>query len=282
MDTAVETPSGSDDVEVDESDEQRFRREQLARNMRELRDAVERKEAADAAERLLQSDRDWREAFASFQERAARATGLTVEELIAQAEALAKEVPTEIVIKPNRRRWMEDAGAPPLHIQNVYDREPIACEALVAVQSFLADPTTGFLLLVGGKGTLKTGSACWALSRRSPGFFTKSKKLLDLAFGDKPAFKRLSTAKVVVFDELGWEKPDGDGHWITTFVDLFDDWYGNLTKVIFTANLGDEDRGLTALEDFKQRYGVRVYDRMRERGRLVEIGGDSRRRRPMR
>jgi hypothetical protein len=294
--TSTEMPEASEAAPLDDDLDPaaRLRRQELERKMREVREFVERREAEEAAERMMQTERDWRDAILDFQKRASAATGLTVDELLRQAEALAAEMPQEFVIRPNRRRWMEDAGAPPLHIENVYDREPIACDALRVIREFMADRTLGFLVLVGGKGTYKTGSACWALSRQSPGFFTKSKKLLDLAFDNKPAYQRLATARVVVFDELGWEKPDRDGHWLATFVDLFDDWYGSLAKVIFTANLGGEDENeqstvgqstgnpgeqLTALADFRRRYGERIYDRLRERGRLVEIGGQSQRRR---
>jgi hypothetical protein len=67
------------------------------------------------------------------------------------------------------------------------------------------------LVLAGGKGIFKTGSACWTLGQVDGGVFVEACDRLDIAFHDGAMFLRLRRAKFVVLDDLGAEEV-GDGN----------------------------------------------------------------------
>jgi hypothetical protein len=206
---------------------------------------------------------------------AQEATGLSREELMRLAEEEARK-PREPLVPPmtaaeRARRCMLSSGVPGLYVQCVADAEPIAYDALKAVQAFAADDSLGVLVVSGGVGTYKTGSACWLLGQHE-GEYVEAPDLLAIAIEDKPRYLRLRRARFAVLDDLGTEIQDAGGWWLKTFNTLFNGWYSGLSKVVITCNLTPEQ--------FKGAYGERIVDRIRERGRWVDIGGESGRKRP--
>lgn len=242
--------------EQEESADSAELRKRAAENTRAVR------AAADVADKT-----ETNAVLETIQRMAERATGLTRDELLASADAYTEPGPVVRVIDPRKeqRRLMTRANAPERHIQNVADSGPVECDALDAVREFMASDRY-ILALSGGIGTRKTGSACWALGQREGGVFVKAKHLSHIAIEDKAMYLRLSRSKLVVLDELGLERADEKGYWLSTFVDLFDDWYANCAKVIITGNI--------TREQFKA-YDERVYDRLREVGTWQKVAGES-------
>lgn len=199
-------------------------------------------------------------------------TGRTREQVIAAAEqqALEDEKPkTAARTFAAERRRMVAAGVPELYIQHVGDREPIDCEALQLVRAH-AMRRSGFLVLGGGKGVQKTGSACWMLGQVEDGVFVDAVDLVDIAFHDRPMMLRLRRAKHVVLDDLGAEQTGSTGADAAQFSKALDTlwrgWYANDATVIVTGNF--------TKEQFVA-YGDRIKDRMAERGRFFTVGGAS-------
>lgn len=194
-----------------------------------------------------------------------KATGLKRDQLIAMAEPQTGGVVIAVNHRKVARGRLERAGAPELHIRNIADVDPVECDALKFTRDFITGDKS-VLVLSGGLGTRKTGSACYALVMRDNGVFVKARHLGKIEIHDPSLLLRLSKARTVVLDELGCETPD-NGFWLSVFNDLFDDWYSNCAKVVITCNL--------SREDFRKRYGERVYDRLKESGEWCDIGGES-------
>jgi hypothetical protein len=211
---------------------------------------------------------------------AVRATGLSRENL--QAAITAAGPPPEythpgVDVRARARRRGVVAGVPELHLRNLVDRDPMPGQAWVAVREFLADDRLGFLVLSGGKGTHKTGSACWMLTQVEGGNFVEAPDLLAVAIEDKARYLRLRVSRYVVLDDLGTEIRDGKGLFQGVLNTLWNGWYAGCAKVITTCNLTAEE---FRRPPEKGGYGERIYDRLRERGRWICIGGESRRRAP--
>jgi hypothetical protein len=226
------------------------------------------KRAADAARRAREVDArpsvdpaPFAVILKAIQEIAAEKTGLTVQEILEQGASMP---PPDDPNGPIELRRMKQAGVEKLHREHMLT--PNECDALTSVRTMLASERP-ILVLSGTMGTCKTGSACWMLGQHWGGCFAKAKQLLRLAI-EKPAqYETLARARYVVLDDLGTEVHDDKGHWLATFTDLFDDWYAGDARLILTCNL--------TRDDFKARYGERVADRIRERGRFVTLGGAS-------
>lgn len=196
-------------------------------------------------------------------------TGMSREELLAEAERLP---PPEL--RPDRsnpiRRTMQRARVPEEHIRSCGDRPPKPCDALRVVEEFLADEQRRWLVLSGGKGVRKTGSAVVMLGRIDHGAFVRAVDLKRIAFDDKNRFAEIERARAVVLDDLGWEGRERDekGYWDTAFNGLADSWYGSRAKVIVTCNL--------TREQLRADYDERVIDRLRQsRPCFAEINGES-------
>lgn len=241
---------------------------------------------AEEHERKRQSEVSalgFRETMQTLKQRAANELGVTVEEAERLGEQLLSEPDPQM---SPARRMMLSAGGKRIerHIRNVGDRAPDECEALTAVREFLADDKLWCLVLAGGKGTRKTGSACWALSRVEGGAFFEAPDLLEIAINDKPFMARIVKAPLVVIDDLGTERQDDKGVWLGTFQDMWNKLYAAAAKVIVTGNLypqdvyDKQDTKKLLWPGFTRIYGERVADRFREGGRWRVIGGESVRR----
>jgi hypothetical protein len=169
---------------------------------------------------------------------------------------------------PIELRRMNQAGVPLMHRQHIL--HPNDCDALQQVRRMLGDAGRPILVLSGGLGTCKTGSACWMLGQHWGGVFVKAKQLLGIAFDQPTRYAEVVRSRYVVLDDAGAEVQDDKGHWLATFTDAFDDWYGSGAKLIVTTNL--------ERDQFARRYGERVIDRIRERGRFYTVPGKSVRR----
>lgn len=213
-------------------------------------------------------------AVKQIRELACKQTGLTMAELLEREKEVSH--PREfIAVAPNphalARRRMKSADAPELHIRNVADVDPMQCEAWQKVRSFL-DGRKGFLVLAGGKGTQKTGSACWALGQVERGAFLEAGAIIRLSIEKRNEWERIIKSQIVVLDDLGTEKRDGQGVFLAAFFELFNGIYSDCRRLIVTCNLTPEQ---FKAEPERGGYGARVYDRLRESGTWSVIGGES-------
>ena len=211
-----------------------------------------------------------------------RKTGLTREQILEQAAA---EEPAALPPPANAaRRRMVAAGVPELHVRHLADGEPIECDALRLVREHM-QRRGGFLVLSGGKGVRKTGSACWMLGQVEDGVYVEALDLLDIAFHDRALFLRLRRAKYVVLDDIGAETTASGGADAALFQrelwKLWKGWYDSAATVVVTCNLERVDfdgRKLDGSVDPSRGYGERIRERMDERGRFYTVGGESVRR----
>lgn len=206
---------------------------------------------------------------------AERATGKSRAWLLSEAAKMAASAAArEDAATPKRptRETVAGRGVPELHLCNVYDREPEACSALQAVRWFLAGSQT-VVVLSGGVGTRKTGSACWALTQRS-GTFTSANEAIRASASKLPddieRWRRIRATQLLVLDDLGGEYVDDKGFRVAQVNALFDERYGAKAKTIVTTNLDSKA--------FRATYGERVSDRIRESDGWKPIGGESIRR----
>lgn len=207
-----------------------------------------------------------------FVDIAVKATGLSADELRRRGEEMGEEFPQGIEQRADRETVVK-RGVPEIHLEAIYDREPVDCDALKSVTTFLLGRQT-LLILSGGVGIRKTGSACYALVRK-PGVFVTADDLGRVAAAkddeSREAWQRARRAQVLVVDDLGGEYLDDKGWFFRVLNGLIDHRYGMKLKTIITTNVDSAT--------FKQLYGDRIVDRLREAGRWVNLGGESVRKR---
>jgi hypothetical protein len=239
-----------------------------ARAAENARRVVAESDEADAARAAAeQGDGGY---FENMMRLAEKATGLTREQLREEFAKLPPPPPLRVdpLTDPRwlARHRMELALAPELHIRAVADRDPIACFAIDAVRGFLDNPDLTILVLAGGVGTMRSGSACWMLSILD-GAFVAAGDLLDIAIRKPERFEAIRSAKAAVFDDLGTENIDKNGYFKGAFARCLDGWYASSAKLIITTNI--------TKDQFKQYMGPRVWDRCNERGQWADVPGKS-------
>jgi DNA replication protein DnaC len=84
---------------------------------------------------------------------------------------------------------------------------------------------------------------------------------------DEDAMKELLTTKRLVVDDLGGEYLDKNGFYTGLLDELVNEREANKCPTIFTTNLN--------AQAFRDRYGERIYDRIKEGGRFVACGNVS-------
>ncbi len=184
-----------------------------------------------------------------------------------------------------RRRVLLSRGIPELHLRHVYDKAPEEDDALRFAREF-KDSDDLFLVLSGGLGTRKTGAACWLLTQlkleysdhfRSSGedndtwrFISADDYSKSFGFDDKAQKldDDLRSVNWLVLDDLGTEFNDAKGWFAQHFNSLMNYRYSNMKRTIITTN--------QSVDEFKKLY-PRVWDRIRETGRFLIIGGASKR-----
>lgn len=149
----------------------------------------------------------------------------------------------------------------------------------------------GSVLAIGDPGTGKTlaairwlirplydlrdwylGGDVWLPKHRKPWpfLFRPAKSLSRIAQYDEKAVEPLFSAARLVVDDLGQEYLDKSGFLVSLIDEIVSERHRRRLPTVMTANL--------TAEEFQQRYGKRVVDRIAGAGRLVVCGGDSLRR----
>lgn len=185
----------------------------------------------------------------------------------------------EALLEENERREMErerELMLATLRTSGISDRAvgAFACglektPATEAVRTFLGSGKT-FLLLMGSTGAGKTLATTLALAQHSGGLFVRSLELARLSSYDKADRARLERAhecRFLVIDDLGAELLHNA--WLPMLDELIDIRWGSRRQTIITTNLDSAA--------FKQRYGARISDRIRDDGFIEKCGDKSRR-----
>jgi|TARA_R110000744_G_scaffold13121_2_gene38440 DNA replication protein DnaC len=147
-------------------------------------------------------------------------------------------------------------------------------------RKFILDPKEAWcLILSGGKGTGKsTAAAVWLYENvppeGAPTYQTRywwNGTRIARTNGYAKDFEKMMQSKLMVIDDLGIEYLDKNGNFLQRLDELLDERYSNFRKTIITTNLN--------ADAFKDRYGERVADRMREGftwgGGFIELADDS-------
>jgi hypothetical protein len=113
-----------------------------------------------------------------------------------------------------------------------------------------------------------TAAARWlylgATEKRIRGFWVTAARLGRWARYDDEEMRRLTHVPRLVVDDLGTEYVDEKGAFMTTFDELLNERYAHRRPTVITTNLNGDA--------FKERYDLRVVDRIREDGafRVIE------------
>lgn len=122
--------------------------------------------------------------------------------------------------------------------------------------------------LPGGSGDLLGGSRGKKLARP---LWVSAARLARWARYDDEEMARLLQASRLVIDDLYMEFADAKGNFQVTLDEVVNDRLSNDRPLVITSNLD--------VDGFRERYGERIADRIREHGRFAWFVGDSMRRR---
>jgi DNA replication protein DnaC len=167
-----------------------------------------------------------------------------------------------------RGKMLAEAGVPEPHIGALLSGNADRSAAMAEVAAFQKSGRN-ILLLCGDRGVGKSFAAASVLDPGG-GLYLRAPKLARLSDYDKDAFAAIESARVLVVDDLGQEFADKKEFFISRFDDLISCRYDSGRTTVLTANMSKEV--------FKERYGERVADRIREVGMVSTIRGESRRR----
>ncbi len=167
--------------------------------------------------------------------------------------------------RPSR---MRHSGAP-LRAIDCALGNPTQTNALGAVRRFMAgDPKGETTLVLGGpQGTGKTVAAVWALGEIAGGRFIKAVDLARVDAYNREENEALMMPPLLVIDDLGTEYADRKGFLLSLIDALIDGRHANYRRTIMTTNM--------PASVFKERYGERIADRIRESGQFFGVSGES-------
>ncbi len=188
---------------------------------------------------------------------------------------------TRYLAEAQRRAW-ERVGVPLVHAEEVAGD----LNGTPAREVVMSKPRI-LLALSGPPGTGKTIAACEWLrafcydSRnydvgavtatfrfdRHPPLFVSSARLARWERYDDERMNVLLKSVRLVVDDIGTEYSDAKGNFMAVFDELVSERAGNKRPTIITTNCDGKA--------FKERYGERIADRIRESGAFVSLAGPS-------
>ncbi len=206
---------------------------------------------------------------------------MTEEEIREEAERFAQErARREVKRKARVLHELERVDVPTKDIGLLKSGD------LQATQAFEAVKLTDWCLLAlsGGPGTGKTtAAAAWLWSAadaacsddlhgiaRLPLAFLTAARLSRFPKYDDEQMTRILRVHRLVIDDLGAEYVDKNGSYLSLLDEVVNERYAARRPTLLTTNL--------EVGPFKERYGDRIADRIREIGRFVSVGGKSMRR----
>jgi DNA replication protein DnaC len=198
----------------------------------------------------------------------ARASAATDEDRLLDGERAAA---AERAARQRDAEALTNAGVPERQRRVLADLRDTP--AVLSVREWQASDHCA-LVLSGGVGTGKSiAAAAWLLEtvRSLPSGLRSRRwwKAFDLCrlgqFADE--LGDLCRVRSLVIDDLGGEYADKSGSFATTLTWLVDARYEHNRRIVMTTNL--------EAAAFRARYGERIYDRLRECGAWVAVGGPS-------
>lgn len=224
----------------------------------------------------------WKEASSkaleTLMDLAVKKTGKSREWIMSQwgKEEQAPELSRQVAPRSLQVQRARMAKCPDLYRDAVIARDPIDCQALKAVKKFLAGRRR-LLMMTGGKGTWKSGSACYAIGQVEGSRYVFAPELDDVYRNQRERWMSLLGGTLVVLDDLGREdQRDGERpKFLKPWTLLVENAYAHGKRLIVTGNV--------TWPDFKRAevnggYGVLAADRWDEAGVWEIIGGESKRR----
>lgn len=139
----------------------------------------------------------------------------------------------------------------------------------------------GILVLSGSTGCGKTTAAAWWLADEGPvageryrqplaPMFLSVARFGSLSRFDETRMRQAWLARKLVLDDLGAEYADERGAFVQLVDAIVNERYANELPLVITTNL--------SREEFRERYGERVADRIRHDGRFISTSEPSLRR----
>jgi len=197
-----------------------------------------------------------------------------------ERERQAEEVRQEAQRQADLRRDLVERGCPAKDLERAISGELQDTAAVSEARGAMALGLT-LLVLSGLRGCGKTTAAAWwLLQRRKPSEYVRTgpPRFVDATAlarwpkYDDAKMHELERASALVIDDLGIEYDDKHGAFRSFLDGLVNARYAAVLPTLITTNL--------RATEFKERYGERIADRIREAGRYVELAGESLRRRP--
>lgn len=142
--------------------------------------------------------------------------------------------------------------------------------AVARVQQWVSK-VENVLVLSGPAGCGKTvAAAWWAQRNESRAIFLRATTFAASSRYDSDKRDRWMNASALVLDDLGAEYADVKGNFLVDLDELVDTFYGDKRPLLVTTN--------ASADEFKNRYGQRITDRIRECGTFASLAGASLRR----
>lgn len=190
------------------------------------------------------------------------------------ARVAAARARDEALVEADRRRAMSDAFCRAGFPQRALDsaRNAQNTNAVTRVRGW--DPAReSVLVLSGSPGCGKTvAAAWWALRQPNAPTFVRATTFAASSRYDRETRATWFGASALVLDDLGTEYLDAKGSFLVDLDELMDVFYGDRKPLLITTNC--------ALSTFRDRYGARVVDRLRECGAFCSLADPSLRSKP--
>jgi DNA replication protein DnaC len=193
-----------------------------------------------------------------------------VRKIRAKADAMSAEeidaIEAEIEESERRLRLrVAESWAVPRRVLDVLSERPRVTEGVQAVKAWQSRSASDWCLVLSGPpGVGKSIAAAWWLAHEArdrrdvpnafPCWWTAGK--LARVSGYDGTIDRVGKVGPLVIDDLGTEYGDANGYWYSRLDELLDQRYSNNRRTILTTNLN--------ASEFRERYGERIVDRIRE------------------
>ena len=119
------------------------------------------------------------------------------------------------------------------------------------------------LVISGGAGCGKTSGVCAYLIEQHRGMFVDVSEIKTAVFSyDFDFLDDIKKCDILVIDDLGLEHKDESGFFASIVDEIFNTRYSQDKITLITTNLN--------IDGFRERYGERVIDRIREWGSFIE------------